>query len=356
MTKNPLKVSIVITCYNYANYVGLAIESALTQTYPYVEVVVIDDGSTDGSDAVIRQYEGRITAIHQVNQGMIAAFNRGYQETTGDLVQFLDADDLASNTAVADCVEAWKPGCAKIQYDLNVIDATGASLGRRFCNFTAGYDSAWVRACFARTGTYRWPVTSGNLYSRVFLDALMPLTVIHAPDGVFNTVAPIYGEVITIPKPLGSYRLHGANSWASNGNDIARLPERIELRLTEFQALKAHASKQAVQLAPGNPLDHELTFVNYRLMCVRLGQTYTGSAADTPASLWKHGMAFLRTECMPMRVKLAHAAWLGVISVAPGPLAKFLITLRFNRARYIQPVRRIIQRFFSIIGYRRHDA
>ena len=67
-------------------------------------------------------------------------------------------------------------------------------------------------------------------------------------------------------------------------------------------------------------------------------------------------MAFLWTEPMPMRVKLAHAAWLAVICVAPGPLAKFLITLRFNRARYIQPVRRIIQKFFGIVGYHRHGA
>ena len=356
MTKNPLKVSIVITCYNYARYVGLAIESSLAQTYPYVEIVVIDDGSTDGSDAVIRQYEGRIRSIRQTNQGFIAAFNRGYREATGDLVLFLDADDLASSMAVAECVAAWSAGCAKIQYDLDVIDATGFSLGRKFCNFTPEYDSAWVRDCFARTGTYRWPVTSGNLYSRAFLDAMMPLNVAHAPDGLLNTVAPIYGEVITVPKSLGCYRVHGANAWSSNGKDLTRLPERIDLRLTEFDALKAHASKQGVQLAPGNLLDHELTFINYRLMSLRLEQTYRGSGTDTPASLWRLGMAFLRAERMPLRIKLAHAVWLTAMRIAPGSLAKSLITLRFNRASYVQPVRRAIQRFFGILGYRRHGA
>ena len=356
MTTNPLKVSIVITCYNFARYVGLAIESSLAQTYPHVEIVVIDDGSTDGSDAVILQYEGRIRSIRQVNQGFIAAFNRGYLEATGDLVLFLDADDLVSSIAVAECIAAWSAGCAKIQYDLDVIDATGFGLGRKFCNFTPKYDSAWVRDCFARTGTYRWPVMSGNLYARAFLDAMMPLNVAHARDGVLNTVAPIYGEVITVPKSLGCYRVHGANAWSSNGNDLTGLHERIDLRLTEFDALKAHALKQGVPLAPGNLLDHELTFINYRLMSLRLGQTYRGSGTDTPATLWRLGMIFLRAERMPRHIKLAHAAWLTAMRIAPGSLAKSLVILRFNRASYVQPVRRAVQRFFGILRYRRHGA
>jgi glycosyltransferase involved in cell wall biosynthesis len=356
MTNKPLRVSIVITCYNYVRYVASAIDAALGQTYSGVEVIVVDDGSTDGSTDVIRAYESRLHSIRQPNQGSIPAYNRGYAESTGDLVMFLDADDLLAPTAVSECVAAWKSGAVKVQFDLAIIDASGYALGRRFCNFLAAYDATEVRSSFMRTGTYRWPVTVGNAYARTYLQIMMPLQIAHGPDGFLNTIAPVYGEVITIPRCLGSYRLHGSSLWSSNGSDLDRLPERIEHRLSEVHSMTEHAAKHGMRLASVNVLDHELVFINYRLMSLLLGQSYSGSGTDTPLSLWRLGMAFLRTEALPWYVKLTHAGWLSVVSIAPRPLAKFLITLRFNRARYIQPVRRTIQRFFGIIGYRRHGA
>ncbi len=72
-----------------------AIESALGQTHPNVEIVVVDDGSTDGTLGVACQFEGeRVRVIHQKNQGACAARNRAFQESSGDYVQFLDADDI----------------------------------------------------------------------------------------------------------------------------------------------------------------------------------------------------------------------------------------------------------------------
>jgi glycosyltransferase involved in cell wall biosynthesis len=87
-------VSILIPCYNAERYVGEAIESALGQTYPNVEVIVIDDGSTDGSLEVIRSFGERIRWETGPNRGGSAARNRGIELARGELVQFLDADDL----------------------------------------------------------------------------------------------------------------------------------------------------------------------------------------------------------------------------------------------------------------------
>jgi glycosyltransferase involved in cell wall biosynthesis len=86
------KVSIVVTNYNYAQYVGEAIESALAQTVP-CEVVVVDDGSTDGSRDRIRQFGNKIRTIFQPNAGVAAARNRGIREATGEFIVCLDADD-----------------------------------------------------------------------------------------------------------------------------------------------------------------------------------------------------------------------------------------------------------------------
>lgn len=85
-------VSVVIANYNYGDYVGRAVGSALAQSVP-VEVVVVDDGSTDGSRAVLAKLDKRVRVIHQANRGVAAARNRGIQAATGDLIVSLDADD-----------------------------------------------------------------------------------------------------------------------------------------------------------------------------------------------------------------------------------------------------------------------
>jgi glycosyltransferase involved in cell wall biosynthesis len=87
-------VSIIIPCYNAAQYVGEAIESALAQTYSFKEVIVIDDGSTDHSLDVIRSYGDRIRWETGANRGGCAARNRGLELARGEFVQLLDADDL----------------------------------------------------------------------------------------------------------------------------------------------------------------------------------------------------------------------------------------------------------------------
>ena len=233
MNESNLRISIVVTCYNYDKYVGLAIDSALAQTYSNVEIIVVDDGSMDNSGTVISSYGNRIRAIRQSNQGHIAACNRGYMEATGELVIFLDADDVLFPNMAAEVAGAWTPNSVKVQYELDIIDGSGAYLGRKFCNFVDGYNASRVKADFQSRGTYRWPVTVGNAYSRWFLDLMMPLTVPLAPDGVLNTVAPLYGDVVTIPSSLASYRIHGNNMWASNGTDLSRLPDRIHHRQVE---------------------------------------------------------------------------------------------------------------------------
>jgi glycosyltransferase involved in cell wall biosynthesis len=87
-------VSVIIPCYNGAQFVGDAIENALSQTYPNVEVVVVDDGSTDDSLQVIRSFGDRVRWESLPNGGACRARNRGAVLAQGDLLQFLDADDL----------------------------------------------------------------------------------------------------------------------------------------------------------------------------------------------------------------------------------------------------------------------
>jgi glycosyltransferase involved in cell wall biosynthesis len=86
-------VTAVIPTYNYGHYVCAAVESALAQTYPRVEVVVVDDGSTDDTAARLARYGDRIRYVYQPNQGLSAARNTGIRAANGEFVALLDSDD-----------------------------------------------------------------------------------------------------------------------------------------------------------------------------------------------------------------------------------------------------------------------
>jgi len=97
-------VSIVITCFNYAEFLAEAIDSALVQTYGTVEVIVVNDGSTDSTETVARQYADHIHYLYQENRGVSEARNAGIQIARGDFVVCLDADDRLAPDFVEQCV------------------------------------------------------------------------------------------------------------------------------------------------------------------------------------------------------------------------------------------------------------
>ena len=100
-------VSILIPAYNAEEWVGAAIASALGQTWRQKEIIVVDDGSTDETLAVVRQFESNeVRVVTQPNQGAAAARNRAFSLSRGDYIQWLDADDLLSPDKVAHQMQA----------------------------------------------------------------------------------------------------------------------------------------------------------------------------------------------------------------------------------------------------------
>lgn len=100
MTEKPL-ISVIIPVYNTEKYLADAIESIFAQTYRPIELFVVDDGSTDGSEAVARKYISRLTLLSQANAGSSVARNSGLQVAHGDFYSFLDADDIWTEEKLA---------------------------------------------------------------------------------------------------------------------------------------------------------------------------------------------------------------------------------------------------------------
>ena len=87
-------VSVIIPAYNSGRFISEAIESILEQIYPELEVIVVNDGSTDNTEEIIRKYRNRVRYIYQPNKGLAEARNSGIRAARGKYLQFLDADDL----------------------------------------------------------------------------------------------------------------------------------------------------------------------------------------------------------------------------------------------------------------------
>lgn len=119
-------VTVVIPCFNQAEYLGMAIESVLGQTWARCEIVVIDDGSTDNTSEVASKYGVKV--VRQVNQGLAAARNTGLRESSGEFLVFLDSDDRLKPNAVEDGMRAFesRPDCGMVFGRYDVISESGA--------------------------------------------------------------------------------------------------------------------------------------------------------------------------------------------------------------------------------------
>jgi glycosyltransferase involved in cell wall biosynthesis len=120
-------VSVVIPVYNNEAYIAAAVDSVLAQTRPPTEIIVVDDGSTDGTAAALETHRNRIKYVYQKNRGEPAARNRGIQESTSEFIAFLDGDDLwrPNKLELQMAYLRLHPNCALVYTDMSTFNETG---------------------------------------------------------------------------------------------------------------------------------------------------------------------------------------------------------------------------------------
>ncbi|NES18026.1 MAG: glycosyltransferase [Symploca sp. SIO3E6] len=215
-------VSIIINNYNYGSFLKEAIDSALQQNYRNIEVIVVDDGSTDNSRDVIESYGDQIKAILKPNGGQASAFNVGFKESHGDIVCFLDADDIFNENKVKECVaflvkKMMTNPLVMVYHLMEVVAQDGCSLHRyeprKLWNCEPNlYEHAKKYHFFPYPGA----PTSGDIFSRKLLELILPIPergVEYQADNLVVRAAALLGEVYGINQVLGKYRFHGHNRW-----------------------------------------------------------------------------------------------------------------------------------------------
>src|SRR5262245_52688670 len=214
-----LLVSIIIDNYNYARFLADAIDSALGQTYLHTEVIIVDDGSTDHSREVIASYGKRVIPVCKANGGMSSAYNAGFAASRGEVVVFLDSDDLLLPTAVANSAPLFRdPDVGKVHWPLWEVDERGRKTGNVIPTQALAEGNFRERTLAEGPDAYLSPPTSGNAWSRRLLQRVLPAPEPeyrqHA-DTYLATLAPLFGTVARLAEPQALYRIHGSNDYAS---------------------------------------------------------------------------------------------------------------------------------------------
>jgi glycosyl transferase family 2 len=322
-------VSIIIDNFNYARFLRVAIDSALAQSYAPVEVVAVDDGSTDNSREVISSYGDRVSAIFKPNGGHASAFNSGFRASHGSIVMFLDADDALLPNAVEEVVRAWHPGVAKVQFVLAHIDAEGHALGGTVPYSPAQMPQGDIRASILDAGGYIGAPTSGNAFARTVLDRLLPLPESQwrqAADTSLEIIAPFLGEVVSIRKTLGCYRIHEANHGMLGDHlDSRKLRVKIIIDLQREWALAEFARRSGFTV-PRNWATREPAHLKYRLASLRVDPAHHPIMDDRRMRLMLKGIrVFWHNSGYNLRSRIVHTLWFPLAALLPQAAAMKII-------------------------------
>jgi glycosyl transferase family 2 len=331
MISGPLRISVVIANWNYAAFLGAAIDSALALDWPAVEVIVVDDGSTDDSRRIILGYGERVRAAFQANAGQRAACNTGFSLARGDVVIFLDADDLLDPTVGREIAAVWRPGISKVQFQMRIIDAAGQPTGAVFPHFPARIPTPHdIRTWAVTAGAYPTPVGSGNAYARTFLEAIFPLEGSEtASDSYCLAAAPLLGDVVTIAKPLVSYRIHGRNDGAMSALDATRFARELARAKWRFDYAQKLAGSNGFSI-PDHVFGRSLATLPYRLASLRLDPERHPIPVDSlPAIVADTIKAALVPQGRTATACAALIAWTLLVAALPRRAAVPLTLWRF---------------------------
>jgi len=286
--------SIIINNYNYGRYLRQAVESALAQNVPDIEILVVDDGSKDDSLEILTSYGDRIQVIAKKNGGQASTFNAGFAVAEGEWVLFLDADDVLDPDACTQAlafVEIHKE-IDWIEFRLRCLDEKGIPLEPPQVNPRVLEEPPLIPKLLKRGSAWFSP-TSGILFSRKLLEELLPM-----PEEDFRICADLYlqigaaflGNVGVMPQAvLGGYRIHGQNNFHASNMTASDLEYRW-LRDQHLESIKQETIRGFARRS-GRPVPKHFpatspTFL-FRRLYLRIQRPEAGISDSIPGLIWR---------------------------------------------------------------------
>ena len=328
------RFSFVIANYNYERFVARSIESVLALDWPDREIIVVDDGSTDGSRAVIESFGDAITAIFQPNGGQRVANNTGFAASSGDIIVFLDADDVIEPAFAQEIAAVWNKRVSKAQVQMSRVDVDERPLDSFVPRLAAVPTPVQIRDWEAATGEYPTPPGSGNAYARSFLERFFPIGPEHDSftDSTCLVMAPLLGDIVTVAKPLVRYRQHGANDSRLDNSD-ANFGREILRALKRQHSSQMICAELGMPAPPQRDLRRGRFLLQLRTASFRLaprthpfpGDGYLPILLDALRSPFGSGFE-------PASRRIMIALWSAATLLAPRQMARWLVQKRFGSA------------------------
>jgi len=223
-------VTVLIDTYNYGCYIEEAIESVLAQSFPLeqLEILVVDDGSTDDTRERMAKYARRVTYLYKPNGGQASAFNAGVAQARGEIVFLLDADDYFLPGKIRRIVEEFQnhPEVGIIYHQLQELDSATGKLRNATFDFVP--ISGFLRDDKAKLTAYYPHQTSCLAFRLDLLKRVLPMPEsmrTHA-DAFIERVAVLLAPVLAVSEPLAVYRIHSRNlaywDWTNSAADAVR--------------------------------------------------------------------------------------------------------------------------------------
>jgi len=319
-------LSVIITNYNYAHFLPVAVDSVLSQADDEVELIVVDDVSSDNSREIIASYGDRIRPVlHEVNKGHGGAFNSGFAASRGDIVMFLDADDFLLPGAIETIRKNTEEDVVLYHYRMLLADETGA-LGDLFPPEQQSLASGDIAQKLLNHGRYDGTITSGLVFSRAALEQVMPMdqeAFRQGGDGYLSAVVPLYGESRSYGTPLSGYRRHGANHSSFQSSLLKRTRWYLNHDAERHREIVRHARKLGLPVED-NLSRHDKAHLESRLVSLLLTPESHPFAEDTRQRVARDALKAI-PDTAPMRTKLGQRLWFVLLGYGPKPIARKLV-------------------------------
>jgi hypothetical protein len=345
-----LVVDIVINNHNYGAYLGSAIASARRQTHGNVNVVVVDDGSTDDSRAILAAQGNDVTVVLKENGGQASALNAGMERCAGDVVVFLDADDTLHPEAAARVAAAFAADgeVSKVQYRMDVIDADGRvteEIKPPLHLPLPGGDLE--RAELAYPFDLVWLPTSGNAFRTDAVRRILPIPEDSYPvcgaDWYLVHLTTLLGRVVSLDAVGASYRVHGANSYEPQEASLDL--DQLRRTIVFAAATREHLLRLAGEL--GRPRPRRILSIAdlaNRLISLKLEPRRHPLPGDSLAGLLRDAIgACRRRDNVSPPMKAMFGLWFAAVAAAPRPPARWLAEIFLFPARR-DPLNRVLAR------------
>lgn len=272
-------VSIIMGNYNYERFISQAIDSALNQTYKNIEVIVVDDGSTDKSRDIISSYGNRVVSIFKENGGQHSNYNAGFAASKGEIICFLDSDDWFVEDKIEKLVKVFQSSeeIGWCFHSVRLVDENNNPLPKisetqdyitHDCDYRGLLKSGKIPPCI--------PPSSALCFKRSVLEKILPMPtpkVVSSSDHYVKFMAVALSKGFIIGDALTVQKIH-SNNAASGRKNVMHLKARkfiytglwVKQNFPQFRKFSHKLLSVGISwnwIAGNNDLENKKTIDNY---------------------------------------------------------------------------------------------